>query len=81
MEKEWNPIFYVAFLPILIGAMYMVICVIGGMCSKKDRQARADHERARKEAAAVHEQATSARKRPAYSGPDFRRGARSPGHA
>lgn len=79
MDKDWNPIFYVVFIPILLGALYFIVCMIGGLCSKQARQAQADMRREIEEAAALQKAAT-ARKRITYSGPDFRRGARSQPH-
>lgn len=78
MEKTaWNPIFYVAFIPLLLGALYMVICVIGGICSKEARQAAAKQKELQMQQQAVVADKAEARKRPLRSGPSFRRGKRA----
>lgn len=77
-HSDWNPIFYVVFIPILAGALYFVVCAIGGMCSKQAREAAAARRREAAESRAATEKAAE-RRRPTYTGPDFRRGGRSPG--
>ncbi len=78
MDKTtWNPIFYVAFIPILLGALYMVICVIGGICSKEARQAAAKQKELQRQQQAEVADKAEARKRPLRTGPSFRRGKRA----
>lgn len=37
MKNEWNPVFYVAFIPLMALAFYLIVCALGGMCSKERR--------------------------------------------
>lgn len=76
MHTDWNPIFYVVFIPVFAGALYLVICIIGGICSKEARDRaraqRAQHQAAFAEAKATAETPKAAR-RAARTGPDFLR--------
>jgi hypothetical protein len=75
MQNDWNPIFYVVFIPVFAGALYLVICVIGGVCSREAR-ARARAQRAQRDAALAAIQAAEtpkAARRAARTGPDFLR--------
>ncbi len=76
MENDWNPIFYVVFVPIFLGALYLILCSIGGLCSKSQRQAAAAHRQMQRDAEQAEVEQQSRRRR-SYTGPDFRRGARS----
>lgn len=73
MQSDWNPIFYVVFIPVFAGALYLVVCIVGGVCSKEARE-RARAQRARHEAAAAAIKAAAApakARRAARTGPDF----------
>ena len=76
MHTDWNPIFYVVFIPVFAGALYLVICIIGGICSKdardRARVQRAQHQAAYAAAQAAEESPKAAR-RAARTGPDFLR--------
>ncbi|GEM_PF-3523053 len=76
MHTDWNPIFYVVFIPVFAGALYLVICIIGGICSKDARAlARAQREKhaAAYAAAKEAEETPKAARRAARTGPDFLR--------
>lgn len=74
MQSDWNPIFYVVFIPVFAGALYLVVCVIGGICSREARaRARAQREahEAAYAAAKAAEETPKAARRAARTGPDF----------